>query len=130
MSEPREIIVKTVKTEVERAAWRKLSEDPIFGTMYQCAWWAEPLKCYGVGTHLIGVWHKGCSDGGRAFPIYTGSLYENIVAPMFRRADFQGVGPILGGALHSGSRRCCPDSKKHGGRHRQAVHREMSRSIC
>src|SRR5947208_80237 len=62
---------------------------------------------------------QGPTDGGRAFSIYSSAICKNVVAPMSRRADFQGVGPILGGALHSRSRGCCPDSKKHGGRHRR-----------
>jgi hypothetical protein len=102
MSEPREIIVKTVKTEVERAAWRKLSEDPIFGTMYQCAWWAEPLECYGVRTHLIGVWHKDLLMGGGLFrsipiPYVKMSLLQCFEGPIFREWDPSWAGPFIGG---------------------------------
>jgi hypothetical protein len=102
MSEPREIIVKTVKTEVERAAWRELSEDPTFGTMYQCAWWAEPLECYGVSSHLISVWHKDLLMGGGLFrsipvPYVKISLLQCFEGPIFREWDSSWAGPFIEG---------------------------------
>ena len=102
MSEPREVIVKTVKTEAERAAWRQLSEDPAFGTMYQCVWWAEPLECYGVRTHLIGVWHKNLLMGGGLFrsipiPYVKMSLLQCFEGPIFREWDPSWAGPFIAG---------------------------------